>query len=81
MVAQTHPDLAAVLAWYEGDIDGRVLLVNIKALRKNPDWRVQSILGRTLWDIDLVHWPSRSSYAFRLEPVPGSNDAVWRRSA
>ncbi len=78
MVTSTHPDPAAVLTWFEDAIDGRALLVNIKELRRNPDWRVQSILGDTLWDIDLIHWPSGSKYKIRLEPVPGTNDALWR---
>ncbi len=60
MVTHTHPDLATVLAWFVGDIDGRDLLVNIKDLHRDPDWRVQSILGRTLWDIDLIYWPTSS---------------------
>jgi len=81
MVPHTHPDLATVLAWFVGDIDGRDLLVNIKDLHRDPDWRVQSILGHTLWDIDLIYWPTRSTYKIRLEPVAGSNDAVWRRAA
>ncbi len=81
MVPHTHPDLATVLTWFVGDIDGRDLLVNIKDLHRDPDWRVQSILGRTLWDIDLIYWPTRSTYKIRLEPVAGSNDAVWRRAA
>jgi len=81
MVPHTHPDLATVLAWFVGDIDGRDLLVNIKDLHRDPDWRVQSILGHTLWDIDLIYWPTRSTYKIRLEQVAGSNDAVWRRAA
>jgi len=81
LVTPTHPDLATVLAWFVGDIDGRQLLVNIKDLHRDPDWRVQSILGRTLWDIDLIYWPTRSMCNMRLEPVAGSNDAVWRQAA
>ncbi len=81
MVTYTHPDRAAVLAWFAGDIDGRQLLVNIKELHRDADWRVQSILGRTLWDIDLIHWPTRSVCHMRLAPVAGSNDAVWRHAA
>ncbi len=81
MTPATHPDPAAVLAWYEGDIDGCGLLGRLAALRRDPDWRVQAILGHTRWDIDLIHWPTRAKYAVRLEPVPGSDEAVWRRAA
>jgi len=74
-----HHDRATVLAWFDGDIDGRLLLLNIQALRKDTDWRVQSALERTFWDIRLVYWPSGETDMIRLEPVVGTDDAVWRR--
>jgi len=74
-----HHDRATVLAWLDGDIDGRALLLNIQALHKDTDWRVQSALERTFWDIRLVYWPTGETDTIRLEPVAGTDDAVWRR--
>ena len=70
-----HPDPATVRAWFAGDsagdIDGRALVAALTALRADSDWRVQAIPGPALWDIALVHWPTRTRLAVRLAPVAG----------
>jgi len=81
MAVSTDPDLVTVLTWFEGAIDGRALLVNLKALRRDPNWRVQSLVGNSAWSVDLIHWPSRVTYRMRLEPVAGTTGAVWRQAA
>ena len=82
MAISPHPDPATVRAWFAGDsagdVDGRALVAALTALRADSDWRVQAILGPALWDIALVHWPTRPRLAVRLAPVAGSGGTLWR---
>jgi len=78
MAISPHPDSATVRAWFAGDIDGRALVAALTALRADSDWRVQAIPGPALWDIALVHWPTRTRLAVRLAPVAGSGGTRWR---
>jgi len=55
MATAAHPDPVAVLAWYDGDIDGHGLLGRLTALRRNAGWRVRSIPGRAPRDSDPIH--------------------------
>lgn len=81
MIISAHPDPAEVLAWFSGDIEGKVLFVNVKRLRTDPNWRVQFIPSPAIWDINLVYWPTGAKYCVRLEPVRESGNATWRRVA
>ncbi len=81
MAVSLHPDPVEVLAWFSGDVDGKALFTNVKSLRTDPNWRVQFIPSPTVWDVNLVYWPTGVKYAVRLEPVRGSGAAVWRRIA
>jgi hypothetical protein len=82
MTRTPHPAPAAVRAWFagddDGDIDGRALVAALRTLRTDPDWRVQAIPGPALWDIALIHWPTRTRLAVRLAPVAGSGGTLWR---
>jgi hypothetical protein len=80
MAVSMNPDPTDVLAWFEGDVDGKALFVNMKSLRSDPNWRVQFIPSPNLWDINLVYWPTGARYTARLEPVHGSGKALWRRT-
>jgi len=61
----------------DGHIDGHALIAHMRALRTDPDWRVQLIAGPALWDIALIHWPTHTRLALRLAPVAGSGGALW----
>jgi hypothetical protein len=82
MAISPHPAPAVVRAWFagddDGDIDGRALVAALTTLRTDPDWRVQAIRSPALWDIALIHWPTRTRLAVRLAPVVGSGGALWR---
>jgi len=81
MAVSLPPDPAEVIAWFSGDVDGKALFANVKRLRTDSNWRVQFIPSPTLWDVDLVYWPTGAKYSVRLEPVRGSGNALWRRVA
>jgi len=81
MAVSMQPDPTEVLAWFGGDVDGKTLFANVKRLRTDPNWRVQFIPSPTLWDVNLVYWPTGAKYNVRLEPVQGSGNALWRRVA
>ncbi len=69
MAISPHPDPAAVRAWLagddDGDIDGRALVSVLKALRTDPDWRVQPSLAP----------PSGTSCSSTGPPTPTSPSA------
>lgn len=81
MAISLHPDPTDVLAWFDGAVDGKELFANVKSLRSDPNWRVQFIPSPNLWDITLVYWPTGKRYMVRLEPLRGSHNTLWHRTA